>query len=146
MSQRKLVLLALLGLLVLPAPSAGQGVGVNGKARTYVSYIQLRDLVQDSVSATSVPGDGAQRTLDDGTRVTCTDAWCRFFRSGSDVGIVPFLQDFELNAWSGIQGLRGYTHFRFRQPYGDKDFWPRMGSEVECKRFSIRTKKIFRRI
>ena len=134
MTKRKLVLLALLGFLGLPAPSAGQGFGVNGKARTYVSYLQVRDLVQDSVLAALVPGDGTQRTLDDGTRVTCTDAWCRFFRSGSDVGIVPFLQDFELNAWSGIQGLRGYTHFRlrFQPPFGEADLWPRMNSDVEA--------------
>ena len=132
MTQRKLVLLALLGLLALPVPSAGQGVGVNGKARTYVSYLQVRDLVQDSVLAAAVPGEGAQRTLDDGTRVTCADGWCRYFRSGSDVGMVPFLQDFELNAWSGITGLRGYAHVRFRQPYGDGSYWPRMESEVEA--------------
>ncbi len=132
MSHRKLFLLALLGLLALPAPSAGQGIGVNGKARTYVSYLQVRDLVQDSVLAAAVPGEGSQRTLEDGTRVTCADDWCRYYRSGSDVGMVPFLQDFELNAWSGITGLRGYAHVRFRQPYGDGDFWPRMSSEIEA--------------
>jgi hypothetical protein len=134
MSQRKLVLLALLGLLVLPAPSAGQGLGVNGKARTYMSYLQVRGLDQDSVPAATVPGDGAQRTLPDGTRVTCTDGWCRFFRSGAKVGIAPFLQDFELNAWSGIQGLRGYTHVRLRAqpPIGETYLWPRMRSEVEA--------------
>lgn len=131
MIHRKLVPIALLGLL-LPAPTAGQGIGVNGRARTYVSYLQVRDLVQDSVMAATVAGQGTQRTLSDGTRVTCTDGWCRFFRSGSDVGMIPFLQDFELNAWSGIQGLRGYAHFRFRQPYGDGDFWPRMDSQVEA--------------
>lgn len=132
MTHRKLFLLALLGLLALPASSAGQGIGVNGKARTYVSYLQVRDLVQDSVLAAAVPGEGSQRTLDDGTRVSCADGWCRFYRSGSDVGMVPFLQDFELNAWSGITGLRGYAHVRFRQPYGDGDFWPRMDSEAEA--------------
>lgn len=132
MNQRKLFLLALLGLLVLPAPTAGQGIGVNGKARTYVSYLQVRDLVQDSVLAAAVPGEGSQRTLEDGTRVTCADGWCRYYRSGSDVGMVPFLQDFELNAWSGITGLRGYAHVRFRQPFGDGDFWPRMDAEAEA--------------
>lgn len=132
MTQRKLVLLAILGFLALPLPSAGQRIGVNGKARTYVSYLQVRDLVQDSVLAVSVPGDGAQRTLEDGTRVTCAETWCRYFRSGSDVGMVPFLQDLELNAWSGIQGLRGYTHLRFREPFGDGEYWPRMDSQIEA--------------
>ncbi len=132
MTQRKLVLLFVLCLLGLPAPTAGQGLGVNGKARTYVSYLQVRDLVQDSVAAAAVPGEGIQRTLDDGTRVTCADAWCRYFKSGSAVGMVPFLQDLELNAWSGIQGLRGYTHLRFRQPFGDGDYWPRMDSQIEA--------------
>jgi len=132
MTQRKLVFLLLLGLFSLPAPLVGQGIGVKGKARTFVSYLQVRDLVQDSVVAAAVPGDGAQRTLEDGTRVTCTDEWCRFFRSGSDVGVIPFLQDLELNAWSGIQGLRGYTHLRFREPFGDGDYWPRMDSQIEA--------------
>ncbi len=132
MTQRKLVALAILGILALPVPSAGQGLGMNGKARTYVSYLQVRDLVQDSVLAAAVPGDGTQRTLEDGTRVTCAETWCRYFRSGSDVGMVPFLQDLELNAWSGIQGLRGYTHLRFREPFGDGDYWPRMDSQIEA--------------
>jgi hypothetical protein len=132
MTQRKLVPLALLGLLALPASVSGQGVGVNGKARTYVSYLQVRDMVQDSVLAAAVPGEGAQRTLDDGTRVSCADGWCRYYKSGSDVGMVPFIQDFELNAWSGITGLRGYAHVRFRQPYGDGSYWPRMESEIEA--------------
>lgn len=132
MIQRKLFLLALLGILVLPAPSAAQAIGFNGKARTYVSYLQVRDLVQDSILASTVQGDGAQRTLADGTRVACSDDWCRFYRSGSDVGMVPFLQDLELNAWSGIEGLRGYTHLRFREPFGDGEFWPRMDSQIEA--------------
>jgi hypothetical protein len=132
MIHRKLVLLALLGFLFLPAPSAAQTLGVNGKARTYVSYLNVRDMVQDSVLAAAVPGEGSQRALTDGTRVSCSDDWCRYYRSGDDVGMVPFLQDFELNAWSGIQGLRGYTHLRFRQPYGDGEFWPRMNSQIEA--------------
>jgi len=132
MTQRKLVLLVILGLLSLPMPTAGQSLGLNGKARTYVSYLQVRDLVQDSVLAAGVPGNGSQRTLGDGTRVTCADDWCRFFRSGSAQGMVPFLQDLELNAWSGIQGLRGYTHLRFREPLGDGDYWPRMDSQIEA--------------
>ena len=132
MTHRKLFLLALLGLLVLPVHAASQGLGVNGKARTYLSYLQVRDLVQDSVLAAAVPGNGSQRTLEDGTRVTCAEGWCRFYRSGSDVGMVPFLQDFELNAWSGITGLSGYAHVRFRQAYGEGSFWPRMDSEIEA--------------
>ena len=132
MTQRKLVLLMLLGLLVLPASAAAQTVGVNGKARTYVSYLQVRDLVQDSILATGVPGDGTLRTLDDGTRVSCTGDWCRFYRSGSDIGMAPFLQDLELNVWSGIEGLRGYTQLRFREPLGDGDYWPRMDSQIEA--------------
>lgn len=132
MTQRKLVLLVILGLLTLPMPTAGQILGLNGKARTYVSYLQVRELVQDSVLAAAVPGNGSQRTLEDGTRVTCADDWCRFFRSGSDQGMIPFLQDLELNAWSGIQGLRGYTHLRFREPFGDGDYWPRMDSQIEA--------------
>ncbi len=135
MTKRKMVLLALLGFLLIPAPSWSQGIGgigFNGKARTYVSYLQVRNLVQDSILAYGVQGEGTQRTLDDGTRVTCDEDWCRYFRSGSDVGMVPFLQDFQLNGWSGIQGLRGYAHVRLRQPWGDGRYWPRMENEVEA--------------
>ena len=132
MIHRKLFVLAFLGLLALPVHAVGQGFGLNGKARTFVSYLQVRGIVQDSLVAAGVPGEGSQRTLEDGPRVACVDYWCRFYRSGPDEGVMPFLQDFELNAWSGITGLRGFAHVRFRQPFGDGDYWPRMDSEVEA--------------
>jgi hypothetical protein len=146
MTHRKLFLLLLPGVVALPNLVAGQGFGFNGKARTYVSYLQVREMVQDSVLEAAVPGEGTQRTLEDGTRVTCAEGWCRFFRSGPDVGMVPFLQDFEVNAWSGVTGLRGYAHVRFRQPFGDGSYWPRMDSEAEALAAYVEYRRSFYRV
>jgi hypothetical protein len=130
MSGRRSALLAFLGILVLPALSAGQGV--RGNARTYVSYLQVRDLVLDSVPSAAVPGEGSQRTLADGTRVTCADEFCRYFRSGDVVGVAPLIQDLQLNAWTGIQGLSASAHLRARKPLGDRELWPRSNQELEA--------------
>ena len=54
MIHRKLLLFALMALLPLPAQVRAQGI--NGRARTYVSYIQVRDLVLDSVPEAGVAG------------------------------------------------------------------------------------------
>jgi hypothetical protein len=46
--------------------------------------------------------------------------------------VVPVIQDVELNVWTGITGLRAYTHVRARAPQGDKKFWPRSEESVEA--------------
>ena len=131
MSYRKLLPLALLGLLALPAQIQAQGF--NGRARTYVSYLQVRDLVLDSVQAGAVPGEGVQRTLPDGTAVTCDDEYCQFYRSGDDLAVIPLLLDVEMNVWTGITGLRAYTHVRGRDPLGDwRVVWPRHNEQFEA--------------
>jgi hypothetical protein len=76
MASKKLLILSLLGLFL--APTQGRAQGFNGRARTYVSYLQVRDLVLDSIPAGNIPGDGAQRTLSDGTRVTCGEEFCEY--------------------------------------------------------------------
>jgi hypothetical protein len=130
MKYRTFLFLSLLGVLIIPGPSSGQGF--NGRARTYLSYLDLQETVLDSLPAGEVPGEGAQRTLADGTRVTCTDEFCHYFRSGSALGIAPLIQDLELNFWTGVTGLRGYAHVRARAPLGENKLWPRSDQGFEA--------------
>ena len=131
MSYRRLIPSLLLILVLLPAHLQAQGV--NGRARTYISYLKVQDFVLDSLEEGTVPGDGVQRTLPDGTSATCGEEYCQYYRSGSPVGVVPFMVDLELNAWTGIPGLRAYTHLRARQPMGDSRIeWPRMDEPFEA--------------
>lgn len=131
MRYQRLIPGLLLILLLLPAQLQAQGV--NGRARTYISYLQVRNLVLDSLNEGTVPGEGVQRTLPDGTAVTCGNEVCQYYRSGPNQGIIPLLLDVELNAWSGIPGLRAYTHLRAREPMGDAgSWWPRMEEQFEA--------------
>ena len=131
MSYRILLLPALLGLLAIPEGADAQGF--NGRARTYASAFKIRDLVLDSVPAAGVPGEGVQRFLPDGTPVTCSATSCQYFRSGEELGVIPILQDLEVNVWTGVTGLRAYAHVRGRQSVGDwRVVWPRMEEELEA--------------
>jgi hypothetical protein len=124
------LVLALLVPLAVPVQASSQGI--NGRARTYVSYLNLRELVLDSVPESGVEGVGSQRVLADGTRVSCSEEYCQFFRSGEGFDVAPLLQDIELNGWSGITGLRGYAHIRLRKPLGDRVAWPRSDQAFEA--------------
>lgn len=130
MRHGKLLFLALLACLAFP--SLGWAQGFNGRARTYVSYLQVRKLVLDSVPTANVPGEGTQRTLSDGTAVSCDVDYCQYYRSGPAIDVVPVLQDLELNVWTGITGLRAYAHVRARKPLGDEVIWPRSEDRLEA--------------
>jgi len=144
MTGRILLLFTFLILLVLPSSVASQGV--RGSARTYVSYFQIRDLALDSVPAGAVPGEGSQRVLQDGTRVTCADDFCRYFRSGNAVGIAPLIQDLQLTAWTGIEGLSAYAHVRARKPLGDRELWPRSDQQFEALSAYLEYRRSFYRL
>lgn len=145
MTYRKLFLLFLLCLLALPARTEAQGF--NGRARTYMSALQIRDLVLDSLPEDVVPGEGVQRTLPDGTTLTCGDAYCRYYRSGRDRGVIPVIQDLQVNVWTGITGLRVYAHVRARESIGDWDvIWPRMEEPVEALSAWVEYRRSFYRI
>ncbi len=120
----------ILALLAIPAHAWPQGF--NGTARTYVNYLQIRDLRLDSVPTGDVTGAGSQRTLADGTRVTCGEEYCQFYTSGDAIDVIPVLQDLELNIWTGITGLRAYAHVRARKPLGDRVIWPRSDEPFEA--------------
>jgi hypothetical protein len=64
--------------------------------------------------------------------VTCGEEFCQYYRSGSGFDVAPLLQDIELNAWSGITGLRAYAHVRLRKPLGDRIVWPRSDQTFEA--------------
>ena len=130
MKYRVILFMSCLGVLAIPGLSSGQGF--NGRARTYLSYLDLQETVLDSVPDSAVPGEGSERTLPDGTRVSCSDGFCRYFRSGSTLGVAPLIQDLELNVWTGVTGLRGYAHVRGRVPLGDNEVWPRSDQEIEA--------------
>lgn len=130
MRHHRLLPLFLLALMALPGGGTAQGI--NGKARTYVSYLQLRNLVLDSLPAESVGGEGSQRTLADGTHFSCSEEYCHYYRSGPALEVAPVIQDLQLNAWTGITGLRGYAHLRARKPLGDRIVWPRSDEPVEA--------------
>lgn len=120
----------LLVLLFLPAQGSAQGV--NGRARSYVSYLQIRGMVLESLPEGQVPGEGTQRTLSDGTPVSCGELRCQYYRSGPKASVVPLLQDVELNIWTGVTGLRAYAHVRARSAQGDKKLWPRSEESFEA--------------
>jgi hypothetical protein len=119
-----------LGSLLLADPVAAQGY--RGSFRTHLNYLQLRPAVADSVPWESVPGSGTRRFLSDGSPVTCLSGYCRFLRSGEELGVVPLMEDLELNVWPGVVGLRGYVHVRARQPLGDYELWPRSDKGFEA--------------
>lgn len=141
---RKLFLSVTLAALVIPTPAEGQGF--NGTARTYASYIKTRGLALDSLPAESVPGQGSQRLLPDGTRATCSDTQCRYYTSGPDLDFVPLLQDLRLNVWTGITGLRAFAHVRGRQPLGDAELWPRSDEEFEALSAYVEYARSFYRV
>lgn len=144
MRLRFFLLVTLFSRLVLAAPASGQGV--NGRARTYVSYFQVREFVLDSIPADQVAGDGVQRTLPDGTAVNCGSTHCTYYRSGPAASVVPILQDVELNVWTGVTGLRGYAHVRARSPQGDKQLWPRSDEKFEALAAYVEYTRSFYRI
>jgi len=126
-------LTVLLILLAVPLwPTQAEAQGVNGRARTYVNYLQVRGLILDSVPAGEVLGEGVQRTLPDGTPASCGELSCQYYRSGPEESVVPVLQDVELNVWTGVTGLRGYAHVRARTAQGDKKLWPRSEESFEA--------------
>lgn len=143
---RRLSLLLVIPLLQLAVFTPASAQGINGRARTYVSYFQVREYVLDSVPASTVPGEGVQRTLPDGTPVTCGDSQCQFFRTGPEASVVPILQDVELNVWTGITGLRAYAHVRGRSPQGDRKLWPRSEENFEALAAYVEYNRSFYRV
>ncbi len=139
--------LVALSLCILLLPGLATAQGINGRARTYLSHLQIRDMVLDSVPEGTVSGEGVQRTLPDGTPLTCGEEYCQYYRSGPELGVIPFLVDLELNAWTGITGLRAYTHLRARDHLGDfRVIWPKMNEPFEALTLYVEYGRSFYRV
>ncbi len=118
-------------ILLLLIPFSLEAQGYRGSFRTYLNYVDFRQAVVDSVPMESVPGEGPTRVLPDGTPVVCGSGHCRYYRSGDELGVIPLMEDLELNLWPGVKGLRGYVHLRARQSLGDNNLWPRYDKSFE---------------
>ena len=132
MARRQLRLLGVtLVFLALPAwETSAQSVRATGI--TTLQYVELRPLVEDSVSASQATGEGLLRYGPDGRLVRCADSagFCRFTRSGGVVSTVPAVQDISVSVWGLGQGIRGYAHVCGRRVVsGEVDLWPRANDE-----------------
>ena len=114
---RRLFVLALWCPVLLGA----QGIRVTGV--TTVQFVELRQLVMDSVAATAVPGTDQWRTTVDGAPALClTDAvFCTFERSGNRISAAPLLQDLTVAAWGWREGLSFHANVRARSQLGGTD-------------------------
>lgn len=115
--------LAALALMLAPAMAGAQGLRISGV--TSIQLVDLRPLVIDSVPASSVPGTGESRTMNDGVPATCptTSTFCQFERSASRVSATPLLQDLTIAGWGWIEGLSFQADFRARtQMSGNSNF------------------------
>ncbi|MBI3566908.1 MAG: hypothetical protein HY084_01730 [Gemmatimonadetes bacterium] len=122
----RLVLCAL-----LPVAASAQGVRVTGV--TYIQTVELRPLVNDSISTYYTTGSGEWRTLADGTPVRCLSGndFCTYQRSGANIFAAPLVQDLSFASWGIGEGLSIHADVRGRTqlttegliyPRGDRNF------------------------
>jgi hypothetical protein len=57
--------------------------------------------------------------------------------------VAPVILDLELNAWTGITGLRAYAHLRARKPLGDRIVWPRSDEPFEALSAFVEYRRAF---
>lgn len=106
--------------------ASAQGIRVSGV--TSVQMLELRELVTDSVPASTLSGTGEWRSGPNGVPALCTTgyAWCRFERSGDRLSAAPMLQDLTVAAWGWTEGLSFHADVRARTQLGDSRYtWPR---------------------
>lgn len=113
-------------------PLLAQSVRVSGN--TTLQYVEVRPLVEDSVAASLVGGDGFVRYTEEGRLVRCAEAadFCMFTGTGDPVSTLPANQDISLSVWGFGQGIRGYARVRGRAVLsGEDDLWPRSDDEYD---------------
>jgi hypothetical protein len=120
-------------LAASPALLGAQGIRISGV--TTVQFVELRQLVIDSVAATAVPGSDQWRTTVDGAPALClTDAvFCTFERSGNRISAAPLLQDLTVAAWGWREGLSFHANVRARSQLGGTDglLYPRADDHLQ---------------
>ena len=114
MSARRWVAIA----LWCPPLLGAQGVRISGV--TTMQFVELRQLVLDSVVASQVAGTEQWRTTADGLPALCLAGapFCTFERSGSRINAAPVLQDLTLAAWGLSEGLSLHANVRARSQLG----------------------------
>ena len=128
MARHLLLLLGAPLLFAFASSVEGSAQTIRATGTTTLQYVELRPLVDDSVGASLVGGEGLARYTEDGRLVRCaaTAEFCRFTRSGSVISTVPATQDVSLSVWGLGQGIRGYAKVRGRTVVsGENGLWPR---------------------
>ena len=120
--------------MICPTLLHAQGVRITGV--TTVQFVELRQLVLDSLAATDVPGTGEWRTNADGMPTLCAtgSAFCTFERSGNRVNAAPLLQDLTFAAWGWREGLSFHANVRLREQLGPRDglLYPRADDHFDA--------------
>jgi len=125
-----------------------QGVRISGT--TITRYVEVRPLVNDSVSIDSTSGTGTLRqgtSRDVAVQCAAGALFCRYKRTAdASESTVSLIQDLEASVWGLGQGIRAYAHIRGRAAGGaTKDLWPQaddamdvLDAYVEIERWRIR--------
>lgn len=124
----RVILLAVLAGLAMANASPLQAQGFRVRGVTTFRYVELRPLVQDSLPAADLAGDGPFRLTPDGFLARCSDvsAYCFFRRTAGSIAAIPLVQDLQLSGWGFGEGVRLFGHFRVRGALGeDGANWPR---------------------
>jgi hypothetical protein len=127
---RRLVIAA----IALPVVMGAQGVRISGV--TTLQFVELRQLVSDSLLASAVPGTGEWRTTVDGVPALCPIAstFCAFERSGNKISAAPLLQDLAFASWGWAEGLSFHADLRARAQLGGQDdfLYPRASDHFDA--------------
>jgi hypothetical protein len=119
--------------VAFPVSLAAQGVRISGV--TTMQFIELRQLVTDSLAASVVSGAGEWRTTADGVPALCPtgSSFCQFERSGNRISAAPILQDLTIAAWGWQEGLSFHANLRARTQIGnDSGFiYPRANDHLD---------------
>lgn len=124
-------LAALLALLLLSGAAGAQDF--RGQGWATARAVEVRPIVQDTVSRDQVselPGGGLAY---EGRPVTCRNDRCTFYRSAEAEHALHATQDLRFTAWGfGVEGLSTTVHVRGRQDV-DGDFtWPRSDDSFDA--------------
>ncbi len=129
---RRMALMAVLTAIAWSQGTLAQTVRVSGI--TTFQYVEVRPLVDDSVEAALVAGEGLLRRSEEGHLVRCVGdaSYCRFTRSAEAVYTAPAIQDISLSVWGVGRGIRGYARVRGRGVVaGDDGIWPRSNDHYD---------------
>jgi hypothetical protein len=129
---RETVAGAVLVALAWNAPLGGQAFA--GTAQSHVRQVQLRPVMQDTVSRSRVvegPGGGLEF---EGFPVVCiTEEGCVFYRSMPVQSAAVLSQDVEVTAWGlGVQGMSATVQLRARERVWGELTLPRAGDGLQA--------------